>query len=357
MSADAMKKLMMDTFRELHQTTEVKNGSSLNTRDYKNFYTILEAVEDDTWYSDIFQDSSLYPQITATISHFRVELNKLNESESKVREVEDIQPLTLQLLRDLKTIFNLQAEICTENVDTSYRTMLQYEVNEPNISIEKKVVITGESDKTINYKNVPIGTFEDNNMPDPKDKPSSDFPASEKAQALAELAAASEQFFACTQLYPKSISSMLTNGSLWKCFVRNMDGSLRSFESEIATLADEPAVIRLLCFYFTTMKNLEATIDSLTSSQSSKRNRTNRYVPDPSPTNTDTFHFNDDDEEERGPPKSKRLESENLRASPAAEDCNDTIGHIQLTERNVVNHSRFCKSHPNCFPLSSIRSF
>jgi hypothetical protein len=211
-----------------HQVKPSKNGSSLNTECVTCFGAVLIPKQHIQKSTDIHFDA-----VRQLILEFTSTMHDLYK-EGKVAEVMCVQPISFKLFKDMSLIVlseykhNLRFENKAScHADTEYSTTL----NPPG----KIINISGETDGTMLYCDIPIKTWEDKEL-----KALINLKPKEVGQPLAEIRGMGEIFKTRVGVHAPKFCGVLTTGLTWTMSFRTyLDGQVNYGRTELINTWNE----------------------------------------------------------------------------------------------------------------------
>jgi hypothetical protein len=296
-----------------------KQGSALSSADYKHFNSVVDDCNDEEWLS--LRDPATLSPIVERLKMF-VD-HELPSIPTPADQVTDVQPKTLSLLTDLLVVYDLKSTVKTSHVDTEY----DYEYLTTVSACQRRVVIKGRTDKMVNYRNIPIGTFKDKNINQDIEQ------FDHKAQAIVEVAAALEKYRGITYQTPRQICGLLTNRIVWKLFIQMFDGTSMSYqvyETPSFCITENDGLVNvnvaaLLAYYLLNLRELEAAVDGYVSSKAQRSKRKYDDLIDNLPTD-----FGNDDGDQDDQYRDNTSPAKHGEKSPGYESGGHVIGLANL---------------------------
>ena len=191
--------------------------------------------------------------------------SKARVAKDEVEEVKFVQPRSKVLLTECSRliitnvckadVFSGVKVVCKKDSDAriKYRTTLA--LDDGNI-----ITVTGETDESLEYKDICIMPWEDKNLSGIKLTE-----AQPKAQILAEMKGKAEAFFKHINCEPQQYWAVLTTGILWSFKLRiYKEGHTTNFSTEVLDAREEDdftRIVKLLILSITNCATLIKQID------------------------------------------------------------------------------------------------
>jgi hypothetical protein len=196
----------------LRQATKDKKGSELTETDLIGF-RCLEGVPIPLFNSPPMPSDDLYSFIhEAMILYTNTTWDNLNKG--KIDETKFVQPVSFSLLINIVSFINKMrndnngTQLRVVNKTTNHN-MVKYSTEIIN-AFGTLIHISGDTDATIYYANVPVFVWEDKNLN--KDCEACD----DRAQILSEIKGNVEAFQLIMDFLPEKYCGILTSGRVWK---------------------------------------------------------------------------------------------------------------------------------------------